>query len=168
MEDKVKDSDITIENDTAIWHLSHQGQVGGTYLGIFKFKTYLTPAQVLEADRDFRELLGPNSQFAATNAENIAYSLAQLKQRVTESPPFWRDNAGRFPGSSVKDLDCLDLVLEAAISAEVKYRKLVSQRHDDALKKLQAIVDKRNEQEKINEEFENEEEKPKKTKAKKD
>jgi hypothetical protein len=153
MEEKVKESDITIENDTASWGITYQGQIGGTYLGVFRFRTFLTPAQLLEADRDFRELLGPNAQFAATNAENIAYALAQLKQRIIESPPFWRETSSRFGGSSVKDLDCLDLVLEAAVASEIKYRKLLAIRHEEALKKLQAVVEKRKEQDKINEEF---------------
>lgn len=153
MEEKVKDSEITIENETAIYHLNYQGEVGGTYLGTFKFRTFLTPAQALDADRDFRELLGPNANFAATNAENIAYALAQLKQRIIEAPPFWSTNAGRFGGSSVKDLGCLDLVLEAAVASEVKFRKEMTKRHEDSLKRLQAILDKRKDEEKINEEF---------------
>lgn len=154
MEEKVKESDIIIENETAIWSLNHQGQVGGTYLGIFKFRTFLTPAQILEADRDFRELLGPSAQFAATHAENIAYSLAQLKQRIIESPPFWRDGNSRFGGASIKDIDCLDLVLEASIVSEVKYRKMLSERHEQALKRLQAIIDKKKEEDQINREIE--------------
>jgi hypothetical protein len=154
MEDeKVKDSEITLENDTAVWHLSFQGQVGGTYLGTFKFRTFLTPSQVLDADRDFRELIGPNAQFAATNAENIAYALAQLRHRVIESPPFWKEGSSRFPGSNVKDLECLELVLEAAIASEVKYRKAIAERHAESIKKIQAMMEKRKEEEKINQEF---------------
>jgi hypothetical protein len=152
MEDTVKESDITIENDTALWSITHQGEIGGTYLGTFRFKTFLTPSQVLEADRDFRELIGPNAQFAATNAENIAYALAQLKQRVIDSPPFWKDGS-RFPGSSIKDLDALQLVLEASIMAEVKYRKVLTEKHENDLKRLKSIMDKKAEMEKINEEF---------------
>lgn len=156
METKVKESDISIENETALWQLNFQGQIGGTYLGLFRFKTFLTPAQVIDADRDFRELMGPNLQYAATNAENIAYALAQLKHRVIESPPFWRDGSSRFPGSSVKDLECLELVLEAAIACELKYRKEIAKKHEESLKKLQAVIEKRKVEEKINEEFKEE------------
>ncbi len=144
MDEKVKESDVTLEaNAVASWDMVHHGAVGGTYMGTFKFKCYLNPIQLIEADRDFRELLGPNSQFAATNAENIAYSLAQLKQRVISAPPFWTETYSRFPGGGVKDIDVLELVLEAAIVAEVKYRKDLNKKHEDAISRIKQTIENR-------------------------
>ena len=153
MESRVKESDITINDGTASWSLVHHGALGGTYMGLFRFRCFMTPLQTLEADRDFRELLGPNAAFAATNSENIAYSLAQLKQRILEAPPFWMENATRYGGGGLKDLEVLDLVLEAAVVAELKYRKEIADRHQDAIKRIQKTMDKRLEEEKINAEF---------------
>lgn len=166
MDEKIKDTDITIENGVASWDMIFHGAVGGSYMGNFKFRCFLTPMQLIEADRDFRELIGTNAQFAATNAENVAYALAQLKQRVLESPPFWRENAGRFGGGGIKDMDVLDLVLEAAVASEVKFRKELTQRHEESINRIKELMEKRKEQEKINQELadEKQEEKPKKAK----
>lgn len=155
MDEKIKESDITIENDVATWDIIHHGAVGGTYLGTFKFRCFLTPMQVVEADRDFRELLGPNAQFAAQNSENIAYALAQLKHRVLESPPFWTDSGFRFKGGGIKDLDVIDLVLEAAVMSEVKYRKQLADRHAEAIDRIKKTIEDRKDREKLEEEFEN-------------
>lgn len=153
MEEKVKESDITLENDVATWDLLYHGAIAGSYMGTFKFRCFMTPMQLLEADRDYRELLGTNASFAATEADNVAYCLAQLKQRIIESPPFWKEGGGRFPGGALKDLEILNLVLEAAVQAEVKYRKALTQRHEDAINRMKAHMEKRKEMEKINDEI---------------
>ena len=153
MESKVKESDITLTNDEATWDLVYHGPIGGTYMGRFKFRCFLTPMHALEADRDFRELLGPNAQFAITNSENIAYSLSQLRQRVIEAPPFWYENTGRFGGGGVKDLGILDIVLDAAVSAEVKYRQELKKRHEDAIARVNKEIERRQKEEEINKEI---------------
>lgn len=155
METKVKQTDIFIQNDHATWNMVHLGALGGRYEGTFKFSCFLSPMQVISADKDYRDLLGNNPTLASSLADNLAYALSQLKYRVLEAPPFWNDGS-RFPGSSVKDIDVIDLVLEASIVAEIKYREELSKRHEDAIVKLKTAIQQKEEAEKLNEELNNE------------
>jgi hypothetical protein len=146
--------DITIEQEYAIWELQDTAPIGGTYMGTFKFRCYLTPIQMIEADRDYRFLLGDHSpNLASETVENYAYSLAQLKQRVVQAPPFWNDGS-RFPGGNVKDKEIIALVFEAAIQAELKYRSQLEKRHKLQLEKLSKYIEKQNEINKLAEEME--------------
>jgi hypothetical protein len=154
MNEKVKPSDIMIENDIGSWNLLHHGGIAGSYMGLFKFRCFLTPLQIVEADKDFRDLLGPNAAFAASNAENVAYALAQLRQRIVSAPPFWTEGAGRYGGGGIKDHDILDLVLEAAVTAEIKFRADLTKRHEEAIDRIKALMEKRKKDEVVNEEFE--------------
>jgi len=158
MDEKVKQSDITLENDVGVWNLIHHGGIAGSYLGQFKFRCFLTPMQTIEADKDFRDLLGPNASFAASNVENTAYALAQLRQRIVSAPPFWTEGAGRYGGGGIKDQDVLEFVLEAAVVAEVKFRKELAVRHEAALDGIKKLMEKRREEEKVNQEFETKQE----------
>jgi len=137
-----EDVRVNLDDGTAYYNLTHTGKIGGLYVGAFRFHCSLTPLQYLEADRDYRNLLGENASLATTHADNIAYALAQLKQRVLEAPPFWNSAGGRFGGGHIKDHDLIDLLLEAAVQAEMNYRKALEERHADALKRLQAQVEK--------------------------
>src|SRR5271165_3824267 len=81
---------IIIENSTATWVMTPiQGELGGTYNGVFKFRCYLTPLQILSASKEHRELLGQYGGLATPIEENLSFALTQLKQRVLQSPPFW-------------------------------------------------------------------------------
>lgn len=145
---EVLDSDISLntEEGTATWNLTFQGRMGGTYMGTFKFRCSLTPTQYLDADRDFRDLLGKNAELAGTHAEDVAYSLAQLRQRVMEAPPFWNDG-GRYGGGGVKDHDVLSKVLNAAIASELKLRKELEERHEKAINQLKEFLESKKKKE---------------------
>lgn len=150
----------------AIWELDAFGAIGGTYKGKFKFRTALSPIQEIDADRDYRELLGKNSEFASGHTENLAYILAQLKYRVLEAPPFWNDGMSRFPGGQVKDIEILELIMRAAVESEGKFRKSLKEKHKQSLERLQKVMEDRIEQERLTEELEKADAKVKTKKAK--
>lgn len=154
---KVDPKDIVIESGSASWDINTSEAIGGTYMGTFKFRCVLSPMQIIEANRDYRELLGIHPASADPTADNLAYALSQLRQRVILAPPFWELNQTKFGGSNVKDIGVIDLVLEASFAAEVKYREELKQKHSQSLVRLkQALEDKFKQEEennKVNEEL---------------
>lgn len=132
---------IDMSNSTASYEMNLTGEIGGTYMGLFKFKTILTPLQEIEADRDYRSLLGSNAELATTHIDMMCYTLAQLKHRIIEAPPFWNGENTRFPGSQIKDREILQAALEAAIIAETKYKNLIKKKNEEALNKLRKNIE---------------------------
>jgi hypothetical protein len=134
MAKKEERPDILIDGNIATWELKMEGDIQGTYTGIFKFKCFLTPTQQLTAGREYRELLGSNPTLATEHESLLAYALSQLKQRVIQSPPFWNSslNTSAFAGD-VPDENVISAILDAAIGAELKYKKQLK------AKRLQAI-----------------------------
>jgi hypothetical protein len=142
----VTQDDITLQSDgTSTWEINATYPVGGTYMGKFTFRCILTPMQMIEADRDYRDLLGKNAEFANTTVESYVYAISQLKQRVVFSPPFWAESNSRFPGSQVKDSEVLDMVLQAAIESELKYRAALAEKHEASISKLKLHIQKQKE-----------------------
>jgi hypothetical protein len=143
-EEEVSDDEVSVELDKGIasYELVMSGQILGTYTGKFSFRCAVTPMQFLEADRDYRELLGRNGELASTHADSIAYSLAHLRQRIVEAPPFWNEFGSKFGGAHIKDHEVVDRILKVSVVAENKYRKLLNDKHSAAINKLKAHVDK--------------------------
>jgi hypothetical protein len=145
LNEKVNENDISVnlEDGTATYNLRHHGQISGTYMGVFRFLCSLNPIQYIEADKDYRELLGKNAEFASTHADTVAYALAQLRQRVIDAPSFWNEKGSRYGGSNLKDHEILEIILEAAVKSEVKYRQELHKKHEEAISKIKAALDKR-------------------------
>lgn len=145
-------SDIAIENDTAKWFLNEQGDINGLYIGQFKFRCYLTPIQQINANREFREMLGNHQTMVPEHESFMAYALTQLKYRIIEAPPFWTSSiqTSGYPGD-IPDENVLSKILDAAISSEIKYKKLLKHKKEEALIKAkeeaEKIIKKRNEDE---------------------
>lgn len=142
---QLTENDIVIEGSNAVFDLNMTAPVGGTYMGTFKFRCVLSPLQIIDADRDYRDLIGNQPSLVSETADNLAFSLSQLKQRVIVSPSFWTENSGRFPGGGVKDFEIISKVLEAAFLAENKYRRLLQEKHETAIKRLQSAIERKKE-----------------------
>lgn len=154
MNQSVKPEDIIIEGETAIWNINFTAPIGGTYQGTFKFRCYLTPIQIIDADREFRSLIGDYAtKIVDQQAENYSYSLSQLKQRVIQAPPFWDDGQSRIPGGNIKDREVILHIFEAAIQAELKFRAMIEERHKKALEQLQSYVEKQKQLQKMADEI---------------
>lgn len=157
MDDKalVSKDEVTLDmaQGVAHWDIKHSSPAEGLYTGRFTFKVMLSPLQEIEADRDYRELLGKNAEFVSTHIEKLAYILAQLKQRVHEAPPFWNNGLSRFPGSHIKDQDVLLLVSEASLVAELKYRESLREKRSGLLEKMKKDLEKQSEEDKENEDL---------------
>lgn len=149
----VEEQDINIDSQgVASWDIDMVAPYGGTYLGAFKFRTVLSPIQEIEADRDYRDLLGKNAEFALSHIENLAYALSQLRHRVISGPPFWFDGVSRFPGSHIRDKEVLEKIFEAAFLAEKKYRKMLNDKHKTAIERMSKFVEEREKQQNEEEE----------------
>jgi hypothetical protein len=165
----VDEKDILLDsNGIATWEINMTAPIGGTYQGVFQFRTVLSPIQQIEADRDYRDLVGNNASLMTTHIDNLAYTLAQLRQRVIKYPPFWDDGYNRFKGSHIRDEEILQAVYEAAVMAEVKFRKQIKEKHKESIERLKAAIQRQEEEERLNAELEQEEldKKPKSKKGK--
>lgn len=142
-------SQISIDSKgLATWDINMTGLIGGTYQGTFVFKSILTPLQEIEVDKDYRELLGKNAEFATTHADNLAYTLAQLRYRVVKAPPFFSDGVSKFPGGQIPDREVLQAILDAAIMAEMKYRDELKEKHKKSIQKLVKVLEEKEQEEK--------------------
>lgn len=142
----VDKSQITIDQGIATWEMTFQSKLNETYMGVFKFKTLLTPMEIMQIDRDYRELIGPTAPTLVDNTvNNLAFCASQLKHRIIKSPPFWDDGNTRYPGTQIKGgEDLLVFVLEAAILAETTYKESLQDKLKESLKKIQKGLDKIN------------------------
>jgi hypothetical protein len=143
MAEKNERPDILIDGNTATWELKLQGEIQGTYIGVFKFRCFLTPTQQLSAGREYRELLGTNPTSASEHESLLAYSLSQLKYRIIEAPPFWTSSlaSSSFSGD-LPDENVISAVLDAAINAEIKYKKQMKSRKLEAIDKAKKAAEK--------------------------
>lgn len=138
----LKRSDLVIEGNHATWHINARGKIQGTYTGVFKFKCFLSPTERLAAGRLYRELLGPNAALAFKQEDNIAFSLAQLKYRVVEGPPFWSSTVGiNGLEGDIPDESVIDEILEAAVACELKYMALIEERKKEAIKRAKMAAE---------------------------
>lgn len=138
MEEKER-TDIIIEGNTATWEMKVDGIINGTYTGTFRFRCYLTPTQQIAASREMREMLGPQMTMAPEHESFLAYALTQLKQRIISAPPFWSSQS--VPGD-LPDENVISLVLDAAIGAELKYKKQLAQRKLEAIERAKQAAER--------------------------
>ena len=149
--------DIVLEsNNTASWDMRLDGDINGTYFGKFIFRCFLTPSQQIAANRDYRSMLGDNPTMAPQHESFLAYCLTQLKFRIIQAPPFWNSSG---TGGDLADDNVLSAVLDAAISAEVKFRNQLKKKKEQTLERAKSAAEKvatKKEEEEVNE-TENEE-----------
>lgn len=135
MAEKEERPDIKIDGSIATWELKAEGAIAGTYTGLFKFKCFLTPMERIRAGREYRDILGPHLSLASEQESLTAWSLTQLKYRVLQSPPFWSSqNSGDIDGN-IADEDIIAKILDAAIGAEIKYKKILEGRRNEAIQR---------------------------------
>lgn len=120
-------NDIIIDGSTSTWIMPRtDGELGGTYTGTFKFKTFLSPLEQLQAGREYRELLGSLGAQATDSEGNLAFALVQLKHRVVLAPPFWTSTLQETGmAGNVGDLNIIALVLDAAMRTEDLFKNRI-------------------------------------------
>jgi hypothetical protein len=136
-------TDIIIENNVATWELRTDGDISGTYQGIFKFKCFLDPMEQIRANREYRELIGPHHLTLPEHESFLAYALTQLKYRVLSAPPFWTSTqsvsgiSGNLPDENI-----ISEVLTAAMDSEIRYRGQLKKKKTEALDKARKAAEK--------------------------
>jgi hypothetical protein len=128
---------MIIENSQATVEVSIKDELTfETYIGIFKFKGFLTPIDTIKADRIYRELIGSVSpNLASISAQNMAFSISQLSVRTVEAP-HWFDLKSELPGGRLAE-NVLTELLSLSIEAEEKYREQQKAKFVEIQKRLQ-------------------------------
>jgi len=135
-EENKKNIHLRIDGATATWELREEGLISGTYAGTFKFRCFLSPTQKIAANREYREILGPNPTYAPEHESMMAFALTQLKHRIIEAPPFWSSTLQESSmAGDIADDNIISLVLDAAIEAELQYKNNLKEKKDDVLKR---------------------------------
>ena len=141
---------LTVKNDIAEYDFIDEGEIMGTYRGKFIFKCILSPIEEIDADRDFRQLVGEHASLINPENEKVALALVQLKYRVLKAPLFWTSEESRINGGHIKDINIISHVFAAAIDAEIAYRNQLKERKDKAQKILAESLQKRKEELSVN------------------
>lgn len=135
-------SDIIIEGNTATWDMRIDGDIHGTYSGVFRFRCYLSPLQQIAADRERRELLGNQPLYASEHESFLAYALTQLKYRILSAPPFWASQNPGAMGGDIADENVIGAVVDAALGAEMKYKSQLKKKRLEAVDRAIASTEK--------------------------
>jgi hypothetical protein len=128
---------MIIENSQAVVEVSIKDELSfETYIGLFKFKGFLTPIDTIKADRIYRELIGSVSPgLASISAQNMAFSISQLSVRTVEAP-HWFELKSELPGGRLAE-NVLTELLSLSIEAEEKYREQQKAKFIEIQKRLQ-------------------------------
>lgn len=141
-EKSLERSDLIVEGNTATWDMRLEGDIQGTYAGSFRFKCYLSPLQQIAANREFREIMGPNPTFASEHESFLAYALTQLKYRIVTAPPFWNSQSPASLSGDIADENIIAAVLDAALGAEIKYKSQLKKKKLDAVARAKVATEK--------------------------
>jgi hypothetical protein len=136
-----KRSDLIIDGSTSTYDLKIEGEIKGTYSGTFKFRCYLSPTQQIAANREFREILGPNPSFASNHVSLLAYALTELKYRIIQAPPFWVSESNSGYGGDIADENVVSTVLDAAMDSQLKYKVLLRQKGLSSVSKAKSSIE---------------------------
>jgi hypothetical protein len=131
-------TEFRFEGSKATFDFSSMGLVTNeSFSGEFAVKCAISPIDHLKSDRLYRELIGEvNPHLASQEAQNYAFALSQLKQRVIESPHFFKNK--EIDGGHL-DSNVLVEIVNIAIEAEAKYREQQNER----MEKVQETLTKR-------------------------
>lgn len=106
------------------------------YIGTFSVRPKLSPLEVLECDRDRRELLGQpkNDEQVGGDATNLAICLSQLKARIVDGPSWWKDSFGlRF---NFHDTNLIYDLFKQVVEVETKWKAELKKTAEEAKAKL--------------------------------
>jgi hypothetical protein len=136
-----ENEDIRIEGDVATWEMHMDGDILGTYVGVFKFRCYLDPLSNIAAGAEQRALLGSNMALATDHDSFLAYALTQLKQRIISAPPFWASaSPNKAVAGNLPDENVIEAVLDAAVRSEIKYKLEKKKRKEEAIERANAAI----------------------------
>lgn len=154
----LKRSDILIEGSNATWQMRMEGLINGTYTGGFRFRCYLSPTQQIAANREYREILGVNPSFASEHESFLAYALTQLKYRIISAPPFWASQNPSALAGDIADENIISAVLDAALTAELKYKASIKSKKDTAIERAKTSTQNLMDAEELNDDDEDDDE----------
>jgi hypothetical protein len=130
-------NDIILNGSVATWQMPRtEGDLGGTYTGLFQFRTFLDPLRQLQAGKEYRALLGELAIQATEDEGKLAFALVQLKHRILKAPPFWSSTLQDSGMSgNIGDLNVITLVLDAAFLSENLYKEKIAKEREAILER---------------------------------
>ena len=130
---------MEITETTATYPMNLVGsRTGETYIGEFKFKCLLTPIEKIEADKQYRKLLGENMIMASDTAKSLAFALSQLQFRILEAPPFWDSRV--LGGSHIMDDNIIIEAFNKSVEAEEQFMEAVQKKAKEIEERLQKAI----------------------------
>jgi hypothetical protein len=75
----VRSEDIFINGEEATWSINLVAPFAGSYQGTFRFRCYLSPMGVIQADRDYRKLMGDNAALADPRGRELGLFFGSAK-----------------------------------------------------------------------------------------
>ena len=131
----MENTDIIITGSTAVWHMPlTQGDTLGSYSGRFEFRCFLSPTQMLEAGRLYRELVGNLGALCSESDSNLAFCLSQLKFRILRAPPFWQSSLSESGlCGDIPDLNVLAQILDKSILSETMFKEKMAKEREAVL-----------------------------------
>jgi hypothetical protein len=125
--------DLVVNPDgLALFTISEDGAVQGSYKGVFSLRCYLSPLDTLAAGRHMRDLLGPYGASATEQDSYMSFCISQLTKRVVKGPPWWTANN---QSGDIPDLNILSLILDRALTAERVYKQRLAKIKQEALER---------------------------------
>ena len=126
------EDDVKLDGSLAEFNISTIGKkTNESFSGDFTVKCFMSPLDVIKADKLYRELLGEISpHLASDETQNLCFALSQLKYRVVKSPAGWKNT--EIDGGHL-DSNIVIEVLNRAIQGQEKFQK----RSKERLEKLQ-------------------------------
>lgn len=106
------------------------------YNGVFKVRPKLSPLEILECDRDRRELLGnPKAEEQVSqDAVQLGICLSQLKARIADGPSWYKDSFGLR--IDFHDTNIIYSLFKAAVDVETKWKENLKKTALEAKEKL--------------------------------
>lgn len=111
-----------------------------TWSGKFSVKLSLSPRDVLNLDRLYREFIGnTNGAEPSSIAIYYAHMLSQLAVRLVDKPDWWKDSMN---GQDLKDPNILEEVWAQVSPMIEEYQASITKRAEAAKPSIRATVEK--------------------------
>jgi len=119
---------------------SEHGELSGTtWAGTFKVRPVLSFSGIAQADADRRRFVGNPESMGSVSEEvaNIAVMLSQVKARVADAPPWFRETSYL---ADLIDGNVLISLFSKVMDVEKNYREALTKKTDAVLQELKPEV----------------------------
>lgn len=105
-----------------------------TFFGDFETKTSLSAFDIIQVDKNKRELLGRDFFMASNVATGLSEALCELKQRLISYPEWWK--ATPINGCHLNDLNVIFDVLNKCIEIEAQTTNELQEKAEQSIERI--------------------------------